>query len=140
MNRTCKALAVGAITAIIGLAPAAQSSAYAGDPVVTATCDTTVVVNTPVHCTVTISLPGYAPNNQRIQWMSNGRWFNVANYTVIPVTFDGVAWNYTYTPSAGEVGRFEVFSVVVPVSTARIPRTVSGSAGFTVLAAPPVAP
>ena len=121
-----------------GLFTATPAHALAGDPIVTATCDETVVAGTPVHCSVTISQAGYAPTNgsQKITY-TNPRTHstsNVANYTVIPVTYDGTAWNYTYTPSAGEVGRTETFSVTVPVSAARIPRTVSGVGYFTVTA------
>lgn len=135
MNRTRKALAaIGVVATVAALVPSA-TSALAGDPVVTAVCDATVVVNTPVHCTVSIDLPGFAPSNPRITYRSRtGRTLDVANSSVIPVTFDGAVWRYTYTPDASEAGRTEVFSVTVPVSAARIPRTVSGAAAFTVVA------
>src|SRR3954467_15685788 len=67
MNRTRKALAaIGAIATIAALTPAGHALAY--DPIVTATCDATVVVGTPVHCTVTIDQAGFTPANQRITW------------------------------------------------------------------------
>lgn len=136
MNRTRKALAAATIITAAALVPG-HTQALAGDPVVTATCDTTVAVGTPVHCTVTIDLPGFTPGNQRITWRNprTGSTLNVANYTVIPVTYDGTAWQYTYVPSTGEVGRTETFSVTVAVSAARIPRTVGGAAAFTVVSA-----
>ena len=136
MKRTLKALAVAAITIAAFLAGAVTANAQPGDPTVTATCDTTVAVGTPLHCTVTIDQPGYTPANPRITWRNprTGATLNVANYTVIPVTYDGTAWQYTYTPTAGETGRVETFSVTVAVSAARIPRTVIGYAGFSVVA------
>jgi len=134
-------LALAALSA--GLLTATPAHALAGDPIVTATCDTTVVAGTPVHCTVTVTAP-YAPTNgsQKITYRTtSGSTINVANYTVIPVTYDGTAWQYTYTPSVGEIGRTETFSVTAPTclgGTAngcpRIPRTVTGYAYFTVTA------
>lgn len=121
------------IFGLIGVGAIAEQHVSAlGDPVETVICDTTVTVGTPLHCTVTIDQPGFAPSNQKITYRNprTGSTINVANSSVIPATFDGTTWSYTYTPSLGEVGRFEVFSV--QTSCTRLGCRVTGSAGFTV--------
>lgn len=141
MNRFGKVLALGISTALASFALSAappQVSALTGDPVVTVTAPASVQVGQPITFDLTISQPGFAPTNgaQKIMYLKAfGGWGNEANYTVIPMTYDGTVWHFTYVATAAEVGRTFAFSETVPVSTARIPRTVTGTAYFTVVAA-----
>lgn len=147
MNKFTKAISslLLAATLILGFGVPSVTHAYAGDPIVTVvTTPTIAVAGQPVTFTLTIDQAGYAPTNgtQKITWF-NPRTFatvNVANYLVIPETYADGVWTFTYVPGYGEVGRVETFSVKVPVSAARIPRTVLGQVSFNVVAPPVVAP
>lgn len=133
MKKSILSAAVAAI-ATLGVAPAA----HADTPppvVVTDTAPATAVSGTQVVFDVTVNQPGYAPTNgsQKTQYLSRGQFKADNNYTVIPMTVtvvDGVThWLFTYTTQRTGV---IYFSVTVPVSNARIPATVTGSAAITV--------
>lgn len=137
MNILRKLLIPLALVAALFAVPT-SAHAVAGDPVVTVVASPAeVVAGETITFTVTIDQPGFAPTNgsQKVTYTnpSTHKTSNVANYTVIPLTYADGVWTFTYTPRASEVGRFEVFSVTVPVSAARIPRTVTGAAGFSVV-------
>jgi hypothetical protein len=125
-----------AVLALCVLATFAASTVTAagGDPVVSVTTTAPALVGSPVTLIVTIDQDGFAPLNgsQKITYTNPVTFatVNVANYTVIPVTYANGVWTYTYTPRPSEAGRVETFSVRVPVSTARIPRYVTGAVRF----------
>lgn len=134
MNKLTKVIGATLLALSLFATPAHATS----DPVVSVSNAATVVAGQPITFAVTIDQAGFAPTNgsQKITWTnpSSHKTNNVANYTVIPMTYASGVWTFTYTPSASEIGRTEVFQVSVPVSAARIPRTVVGAAAFTVTA------
>ncbi len=124
--------------AVFAVAIPSHASALAGDPVVTVTAPATVQAGQTITFHVTIDQPGFAPSNgsQKIMARFGTRTNNWANYTVIPMTVNPAGgWDFTYVADTAAVSaNYLIFSVTVPVSTARIPRTVGGTAYFTVTA------
>lgn len=140
--RTRLLVAVALIATLAGIGAAAAPSVYAvtGDPVITVTAPATVVAGDTITFDVTVT-PGWVPGNPRITWRNprTGQTLNVANSSVIPVTFDGAVYHYTFRTYVSDLGRTEVFQVETPVfANVYNSRKVYGSIGFTLVAAPVV--
>lgn len=136
--RTRILIIVAVIAGLIGVGAISAPYVLAldTDPKITVVAPATVQAGTPITFDVTVDQAGFTPGNPRITYRrcTTCGTINVANYTVIPVSFDGTVWHFTYTPDASQIGRSEVFQVEVALSASYNPRKVYGSAGFKVTA------
>ena len=118
------------------------AKAVTTDPSVTVSADaTSVAVGTPITFTACPSV-ALTPSGRITFRTRGGSNLNVANDTAFVHGRDlAGCYTFGYTPSAGEVGRVEVFTATIYVpASGHLVKPYTDSVAFEVVAAPPLAP